>query len=116
MVVISVTDGSVSTQDVALVAQNPMDATVTVTVTNAGSAVGGATVTIDFGAMNPPSGPLIGQTDPVTGQVVFSNILVGVPATISMALSDGSSPLPLIFSTGFASGSASVANLINFTF
>jgi hypothetical protein len=92
---------------------NPMDATVTITVTSGGSPAVGATVTLDYGPFNPGGAPMIAQTD-ATGQVQFSNQLVGVPCTISVTLSDGLTSFPVQTST-FQSGSSAPANNLTFS-
>ena len=109
-----ITAGNITTQSPTLTPlPNPMDATVTITVTSGGNPAGGATVTIDYGSSNPPSGPSIGQTDPATGQVQFTNQIVGVAATISVMLADGVTQLPAQTST-FQSGSTASGNNLSF--
>jgi len=94
------------------VAANPSNATVTVVVTNVGNPAVGATVEVDFGSFNPPSGPPAMQTDTL-GQVVFSNLFVGISATITVTLVDGT-VLPSQTVTGFHSGSSDPANTFYF--
>jgi len=101
--------GSTTTTNFVLAPIIVSDATVTVMVTSGGSPAGGATVTIDYGNGN----PAVAQTDPASGQVTFPNQLVGVPATISVVLSDGITTLPTQTTNGFQSG-AGPNNFLNF--
>ena len=101
--------GSTTTTNFVLTAVNPQDATVTVSVNTGGSPAGGATVEIDYANGN----QAVGQTDPATGLLTFTNQLVGVAATISVVLSDGTR-LSVQTTNGFQSGSGP-SNFLSFT-